>query len=302
MLVDVKDMTDEEMSNYLEGGIEEESNEEADSEAYTAEEFSEEEEYYEAPEEEEGEVEETDSEEEAAEEEPQPQVNPDDKIKDLEEQLEKARAEKGGLESVLGRQGKELGDLRKKIEELKSQLEKEESLETQEEINNKLIENPYQATLDLVKKERILEEKKTALLDLQKQEYRKSNELVVRERIPHFDELKEDIAAILKEDSVEEDVIKEVMSDLFAENAAILIQIAKRAETAKKNRELEERLNKEHGKHDRILNNVAKATKQSTLSAKTAGATPGTGALTAVDVRRMTSEQIDALYAKVFNT
>ena len=290
----ITEMSDEELTSYL-GEVDAE-------EVESDEDFSEDE--LDEVEEESEDSDETipeDSEGEVVEEEEAP-VQPEDRVAQLEAELKKAREEKGGLESVLGRQGKELGDSKNKIEELKAQLAKDESNEAIDDLNAKLLENPYEATREVVKREKDIESKRAKLAELQREEYRKSNELVVKERVPNFDSLKEDIISVLKEDMVEPDIIEEVIRDPFAENPGILIQIAKRAEVIKKNRELEERLNKEQGKQDRILANVANAAKQTTITAKTTGSSKGTGALNEMDIGRMNSEEIDALYAKLFNT
>ena len=219
----------------------------------------------------------------------------------LKKELEKEKESKQGLESVLGRQGQQLGDLRKQIETLTQQLTVWESPEEQDKFNDKFIHNPYQAAIEITKKERETEQTRKQLQELQRLELAKTNEIYIKEKIPNFDELKEDISEILRSDGVAEPIVKAVMSDIYVEDPAILMQLAKRAEIVKENRELKSRFNNEKSKSDRVLGNVEKAAEMRTaLNTKTPSSTRGMGVLTEQQIWAMSPEEVKVLANKLF--
>jgi predicted RNA-binding protein YlqC (UPF0109 family) len=219
----------------------------------------------------------------------------------LKAELEKVKAEKENLDPVIGRQGQELGTLRKKITELESQIKETNDPKKLEELNDKFIENPYLASLEVSRQERETAEKKQVLERLQREEYTKTNAETVKRIVPKFEELKPEIEEILKEDSIDPNIIKDVMNDIYSENPAILIQLGKRAELLRRTKQLEAVVNKEKGKNERILDNVSKTAQQINLNGKTAGGTANSiPSLSAVDIYSMNYEEITALHDKLF--
>lgn len=294
-----EEMTDEEIiQSYNEDGPEEEEAERAEE----GEEFEDVEDFEEDLEDDSEESEEGSQEIEGEEE--SGEVNWEEKAKKLEADLEEERKTKKGLEEVLGRQGKDLGDKKKKIEELQRQIAIEESPEVIEQYNDRYIENPYETTKEVAKRERELEAKRKELYDLQVEEIVAEQESTIREAIPEFDDLKETIEEVLRLDGIEEKVIEKVMRNPFMEHPSLMIQIAKRASVLKENKELRAKYGKEKGKNERVLDNVEKAARMGKpLNGRMSGSSSkGTGALTDADIWSMSSEEINKVAEKLFKT
>lgn len=160
----------------------------------------------------------------------------------LKEALKKERDANDKQKKIIGRQGNEIGDIRKKIAEKDAVLEdlRAKTERTPEEIRDLFDEDPKAALKSLQEDES--RNNKIKLEELHKRSL--ETELAIMEKIPTFEAMLPDMVAILEEDGVDRELINAFKQTPYYAEPATLYYLAKRVEVTKENLVLKEELEK----------------------------------------------------------
>lgn len=212
--------------------------------------------------------------------EPPPEPEPEPVVPEVEK-LAKQVADK---EAFIQQRNAEIGEYRKQIDTLQQQLARV----NQEEIDDLYAMNPSEAVNQVL----AIRENKAQIERLQMLADIKQNEVTVKTFVPDFEELMDDMVETLKELKYDPDIIQNFRSNPYADQPAIVVNLAARAKLAKENRALKaeiEQLKKAPGE---VLKKVEQAARQS-LTAAT-GKAGGSAAITSKQVHQMTAAELDA--------
>lgn len=213
---------------------------------------------------------------------PEPEITPDPAPVNTEvEKLAKQVADK---EAFIQQRNAEIGELRRQAASLQEQLAKVNP----EELDDLYTMNPSEAVNQVL----AIRENQARLEQLEWQAQVKENETVIKDFVPDFEDLMDDMAETLKEMKYAPEVIQNFKNNPYAGQPAILVNLAARAKLAKENKSLKaeiELLKKAPGE---VLKKVEQAARQS-LTAAT-GKAGGSAAITSKQVHQMTAAEIEA--------
>lgn len=139
-------------------------------------------------------------------------------IETVKSELSNWQSRYKNLEEVIGRQGKELGELRK----IKKQTES--TPESEQEFLDKFIKSPKQA----LEEELGRRESEAGEQQRQAQEFKQNNRNFVYSAVPNMDKLSETILQLAKEDGIE-NANMEMLNETVISDPMLAIAYAKRA-------------------------------------------------------------------------
>ena len=160
-------------------------------------------------------------------------------IAELQAQLEAQAKRLEDQEKFIGRQSKEVGELRdkeKELADLKTQMESDEFT------MDKFLDNPREALRNEVEHnqrvERIRELEQNIELDRRVSENRET----VSQFAPEFENQRDSIAKLLESDGIPTNSIQEYMSNIYMQDPAVAVQLSHRARLEAENASLRARL------------------------------------------------------------
>lgn len=154
--------------------------------------------------------------------------------KELYEKAKKLEKEVTEKKKVIDRQGNELGDDRKYRRKMVELAVPEITEEEKEELERISYDEGVVAFQDAYNK--LIGEKKEQAIKKEQEEFDrnyKSNMAAINEKIPDYNDLKEDVFNVLVEDGYDEEIARAVADDPGTEDPFVISQIAKRAKIRK---------------------------------------------------------------------
>ncbi len=125
--------------------------------------------------------------------------------------------------------------------------------------------------------------------------------------MPDFEDKIDDIAEVLKEDKIDDTVINQFRSTPYLDQPALLVHIARRADTLKENRalkarveELEKMVQSESDKRADVISKIEKAaSRRPTVRASAGKAEKAPATVDLDDVHDLSDEQLDAILNEI---
>ena len=202
------------------------------------------------------------------------------------EDEEKARLEKQvkDKEEFIGRQTTEIGELRRQAQILAEQL----AAVDQEGLNRQWNEDPSAVVNEVL----AVREKEAQANRLLLQANIKENEITIKQRVPDFDDMIDDIAITAKKDGASDDIVRAFKANPYGAQPDLVIQLSQRVKLEKENASLKaevERLKKAPGE---ALKKVEAAARQVVTGGT---GKSGAGVVAKANVAQMTNAQLEEL-------
>lgn len=208
-------------------------------------------------------------------------------------ETEEAKAEKlakqvADKEAFIGKQTTEIGELRRQAAALQEQL----AQVNKDDLNARYYDDPAATVNEVL----AIREQEAQVQQLQMLANIKQNEVVVKEYVPDFDDLMDDMVETLKELKYDPEIIKNFKINPYNEQPAIVVNLAERARLSKENKSLKAQIAElnqrvKTGPED-ALKKVEKAARQVVT-----GATGKSGAseISKANIPHMSNAQLDEI-------
>lgn len=198
---------------------------------------------------------------------------------EVQTKLEKQLKDK---EEFIQRRNAEVGELRKQIEALQQRIP-----QVQED---GYYENPVDAVNQVLQ----AREQQAQIQYLEHQAAIKQNELTIKEFVPEFDSLVDDMVEVIRDLKYPQEVINNFKANPYAEQPAILVNLAERAKLAKENKTLKAEIEKLKKAPGDVLKKVEAAANSSRpLTAATGNS--GNRAISDKQVHQLSDKELDEL-------
>lgn len=219
---------------------------------------------------------------------------------ELVAELEKTQKEAHGQSSLIGKKGKEIGDVKKANEALQKQLESlQKKILTEKEIEDLEIESPRKA----VKAERESEDAEKEIKRIQIQQQINRNQALVLNDMPDFEDHIEAIAEIIKTDG-EPEAAEMFKKNPFIAQPAVLLNLRKRVQMGIEMSEMKEGYEKQlkdlQAKYDKLTSNtryvtdsIKKSSKVATLGNLPSNSDNGKKRISNIDISLMKDEDLN---------
>lgn len=200
------------------------------------------------------------------------------KLKDTQESLNKQEKRLRDKDSFIGKQGHEIGDLRKTADQLKTDLEAIEkrrkeisaSKIDEEEFNTDFIDNPLKKIEAFNAQKTTVDENK----ELDIREHRIRTKQFVMDSIPNFEGMIDEIAVVAKELGAPDNAVADFKKDPYLETPALLMKFAYQVTERRRGKELEDLRNSIKASKDNkeeVADKIEKTVKQKKPITSSAG-------------------------------
>ena len=228
----------------------------------------------------------------AQEPEKKPEEPPKETVTLSKEEHEKLLKQVKDKEAFIQRQAAEVGERRKREQQLLSEMENLKGI-----IRDKSIEDPLAAHQAAA----LLQSHNNELQQIHMRDGIERNKAATLQVVPTFDTLVDDMAEIAKSDGINDELVQAFRSNPYAEDPGTLINLAKRAEAARAIKErdteiaaLKTRIAELEKKPGQVVKNIEKALKEGpTITSGSGQATSVKTPIEPTQLALMTDEELD---------
>jgi hypothetical protein len=204
----------------------------------------------------------------------------------MQEELELSKQRIAEKDQFIGKQGKEIGEYRKKLTPL-----------NKDQLNEKFLTDPASALEEYNNHQRQIQEQEI----FERQGMIDSTRSAVIQKVPEFNELIDDIVNIAKADGVPHEALISFKQNPFAigETPGVLINLAERAKMARKMKSLEEEVGKLKSGKEQIVKKIEAAVNQPKIINANSGQAGSNFNVSESQLHALSDIDLDAAYKEV---